>query len=108
MLQDKSPYKSIVRLTQDEYQELLGLRKSIEHIKKWCLLEMDTFSAEFVAECVVKMCDDALQIRAAELQRAPVQSEQGGESSEAKCTTERLCPVHNVWHAPRPTRSDGG
>jgi len=46
--------------------------------------------------------------RAAELQRAPVQSEQGGQSSEAKCTTERLFPVHKIWHVTRPNRSDGG
>jgi len=27
-------------------------------------------------------------------------SEAGGESSLAKCTTEKLCPVHNRWHPP--------
>ena len=52
--------------------------------------------------------EDALQIRVAEQRNAPVQSDQGGQSSEAKCTTERLCPVHNIWHAARPKRSDGG
>ncbi len=26
---------------------------------------------------------------------------------EMKCTTQKLCPVHNIWHAPQPQKSGG-
>jgi hypothetical protein len=44
--------------------------------------------------------DEQLESRLAAQQSAHLT----GLQSPPKCTTEKLCPVHNVWHASPPRR----
>ena len=84
----------------DVVEPALDQIKSASH---WLTLEDDGLAnlarKYLVASAeVFELCARALRIRAAEHNVQP--SEAGGESSLAKCTTEKLCPVHNRWHPP--------
>lgn len=80
---------------------------------QYFVLRIDTDSAARAAVMVYAMCiekDDpqfAEELRAwvsAQMQAVEHSVHLTGLESPSKCTTDRLCPVHNVWHAAPPRK----
>ena len=63
----------------------------LEYYKKAGISWLAPMTVELIKLAYFAGMKAAQQMRAADV----------GES-EQKCTTEKLCPVHNIWHAKAP------
>lgn len=49
-------------------------------------------------------CDDCKRVFYVRIERGLTQHALDAATVAPKCTTEKLCPVHNVWHAAPPRK----
>ena len=82
-----------------------GVTSSGKEIKGWALLDGDDDYERvyFSAEDLRKLANAANEV-ADKLDGGLTQHALDAATVAPKCTTEKLCPVHNVWHAAPPRK----